>query len=81
MLPSDIPGSNVEAASMDAFVAIARDLAPNPVGDHPVGSSIVFRHERAFARAVGDNLHPAPCSPLEGAGCRFVRQGKASHEV
>ena len=49
VLSSDIPGLNVEAGSVDAFVAIARDLAPDLVGDHPAGSSIDVRRESAFA--------------------------------
>ena len=49
MLSSDIPGLNIEAGSVDEFVAIAHDLAPDLVGDHAAGSSIDFRYERAFA--------------------------------
>ena len=49
VLSSDIPGLNIEAGSVDEFVAIAHDLAPDLVGDHATGSSIDFRYERAFA--------------------------------
>ena len=46
VLASDIPGLTVEAESIDAFVEIARDLAPDLVAGHRQGSSIDFRYER-----------------------------------
>ena len=49
VLFSEIPGLNVEASSVDEFVEIARDLAPDLIGEHATGSSIDFRHERDFA--------------------------------
>ncbi len=49
VLSSEIPGLNIEARSVDEFVEIARDLAPDLIGERAAGSSIDFRYERELA--------------------------------
>ena len=37
VLSSEIPGLNIEARSVDEFVEIARDLAPDLIGERAAG--------------------------------------------
>ena len=47
VLYSDIPGLNIEADTFEEFVAIARDVAPELVGEHDEGCRIRFEREYA----------------------------------
>lgn len=42
---SDIPGLNVEAASFEDLVEIARDAAPDLLGSRAAGCKISFRRD------------------------------------
>ncbi len=46
---SDIPGLDAEASSIDEFIEVVRELAPDLVGDPAIDPSLDFRHKRAFA--------------------------------
>jgi hypothetical protein len=49
VLESDINGLNVESGTFEEFVEIGTELAPVLIGDHPVGSKIIFEQEVLMA--------------------------------
>ncbi len=49
VLESTIPGLHIETDTFEDFVEAVRDLAPELIGDHAVGSKIRFQREIELA--------------------------------
>ena len=49
VLSSDIPGLHIETDRFEQFIEIAKDFAPDLVGDQATGAKMEFKREVALA--------------------------------
>jgi len=49
VISSDIPGLNIETDTFEEFIEVAKDFAPDLVGDHAAGAKVEFKREVVLA--------------------------------